>query len=190
MNYLAHLYLSKDDKELMLGNFIADMVTKKDRQSLSKPVNKGIELHYKIDELTDHHPIVRHSRSFFFPSFRHYSRVIIDVLYDHYLAKNWNYYHSSSLSDYVDDFYGYIKAHQQDLPERVQRVVPVMIKYDWLYNYSSMDGIIEILRQMSNRIDDGTQMDECLPIFRENYNLLEKDFTAFFHDLQIQINKE
>lgn len=190
MNYLAHLYLSKDDKAVMLGNFIADMVTKKDRRSLSGSINKGIELHHKIDEITDHHPIVRHSRSFFFPEFRHYGRVIIDVLYDHYLAKNWNYYHPVPLSDYVNDFYEYIETQQKDLPERVQKVVPVMIRYNWLYNYSSMDGIIRILKQMSNRIDDGTQMDECLPIFRDNYNLLEKDFTAFFHDLQLQIDKE
>jgi len=76
----------------------------------------------------------------------------------------------------VNDFYEYIETQQKDLPERVQKVVPVMIRYNWLYNYSSMDGIIRILKQMSNRIDDGTQMDECLPIFRDNYNLLEKDF--------------
>lgn len=184
MNYLAHLYLSQDNEEIMLGNFIADMIRKKDRDYLSKQVKKGIELHYKIDHFTDHHPIVSHSRSLFFDEFRHYSRVIIDVLYDHYLAKNWNYYHVKTLNEYVQEFYQYLENQKDDLPVRVQNIVPVMIKYDWLYNYSSVDGIIQILKQMSNRIDDGTQMDECFPIFKKNYQLLEKDFTTFFYDLR------
>ena len=183
MNYLAHIYLSQDDQEVMLGNFIADMISRKDSYNLPDQVKKGIKLHHKIDHFTDHHPIVRHSRSLFFDEFRHYSRVIIDVLYDHYLAKNWNYYHVKSLSQYVDEFYQYLNDQKQNLPLRVQKVIPVMIKYNWLYNYSTVDGIIQILGQMSNRIDDGTQMDHCLPIFKENYQLLEKDFTAFFYDL-------
>lgn len=190
MNYLAHIYLSQNDQEVMLGNFMADMIRSKHSFNLSEQVKKGIELHHKIDYFTDHHPIVRHSRSLFFDEFRHYSRVIIDVLYDHYLAKNWNYYHVKSLRQFVNEFYQYLNDQKPYLPFRVQKVIPVMIKYNWLYNYSTVEGIINILKQMSNRIHDGTQMDECLPIFRDNYNLLEKDFTAFFHDLQLQIDKE
>ena len=190
MNYLAHLYLSADKEEIMIGNFIADMITKQERSQLSYQIKQGIDLHYQIDTFTDAHSTVRHSRSFFFSEFRHYSRVIIDVLYDHFLAKNWNYYHRKPLADYVDEFYNYIDHHKHNLPYHVQKTVPVMIKYNWLYSYSSVDGIIKILREMSNRIDDGTRMDKCYAVFEENYQVLEKDFTTFFYDLQLNFSKD
>ena len=189
MNYLAHIFLSQDDQEVMLGNFMADMIRKKDIDHLSDLMIKGIKLHHTIDHFTDHHPIVRHSRSLFFDEFRHYSRVIIDVLYDHYLAKNWSYYHDKSLSLYVEEFYQYANDQKRNLPYRVRKVIPIMIEYNWLYNYSTINGIIKILKQMSRRIDDGTRMDKCLPVFKEHYQLLEKDFTAFFHDLQLEVSR-
>jgi len=190
MNYLAHLYLSNDNKEIMLGNFIADMIRKKDLCYLSDLVKTGVKLHYKIDDYTDKHPIVGHSRSLFFYEFRHYSRVIIDVLYDHYLAKNWIFYHAQPLAVYVDQFYQYIEQRKPELPEQVQKIIPVMIKHNWLYHYSSTDGIIKILKQMSHRIDDGTRMDKCSSIFHDHYQLLEKDFTAFFYDIQTALWNE
>ncbi|MDR9400853.1 MAG: acyl carrier protein phosphodiesterase [Psychroflexus sp.] len=188
MNYLAHLYLSGQDKEVMLGNFMADMVSKNDRKLLNDNINKGIALHYKIDDFTDQHAITRHSRMLFFNEFRHYSRVIIDVLYDHFLAKNWQYYHPQPLSDFVEDFYVFIDQQKDQLPTRVQRIVPIMIEFNWLYNYSTIDGIISILAQMSRRIKGDVQMDKCLPLFLNHYQTLEKDFTAFFVDIQLDVS--
>ena len=58
MNYLAHLYLSSGNKDLMIGNFIADHVKGNAINNFSDEIISGIKLHRLIDDFTDHHPIV------------------------------------------------------------------------------------------------------------------------------------
>ncbi len=92
MNFLAHLYLSKKNKNILIGNFIADAVKGKKHNLYSKEVQAGILLHREIDNYTDNHPIVRKSKRRLNKRYGHYNGVIIDILYDHFLAKNWNNY--------------------------------------------------------------------------------------------------
>src|SRR6188768_77560 len=102
MNFLAHLYLSGNDNKIMVGNFIADFV--KGRVALNQfepAIIRGIELHRAIDEYTDNHPVVTISKNRLRPTYRHYSGVIVDVFYDHFLARNWNTYHSDLLPDFA-----------------------------------------------------------------------------------------
>ena len=86
MNFLAHIYLSGDDDELKIGNFIADSVKGKKFSQFPDQVQKGITLHRKIDSYTDSHPIVRESVLRLFPKYGHYSSVIVDILYDHFFS--------------------------------------------------------------------------------------------------------
>ena len=89
MNFLAHIYLSGDDPELKIGNFIADAVKGKKYTTYPQKIQEGIILHRKIDSFTDAHPIVKKSASRLFSKYGHYNSVIVDILYDHFLAKNW-----------------------------------------------------------------------------------------------------
>jgi acyl carrier protein phosphodiesterase len=91
MNFLAHLHLSGNNPNIMLGNFMGDFVKGKSyRQQYEPEIIKGIELHRSIDEFTDSHPVVTESKNRLRPTYRHYSGVIVDVFYDHFLAANWN----------------------------------------------------------------------------------------------------
>ena len=84
MNYLAHVYLSGPDKALSIGNFIADHIKGKAYLDYPKTIQKGIILHRKIDHFTDQHPLFRKNVTLLFPQFRHYSRVIVDMFFDHF----------------------------------------------------------------------------------------------------------
>ena len=42
MNYLAHIYLSNDNKEITIGNFIADGIKGKKYTEFPKEIQKGI----------------------------------------------------------------------------------------------------------------------------------------------------
>ena len=86
MNYLAHIYLSGTHTELRFGNFIADAVPGKQYAVYAKGIQEGILLHRAIDTFTDRHHIFRKHSKLLFPDFRHYSRVIVDMFYDHFLA--------------------------------------------------------------------------------------------------------
>ena len=152
MNYLAHIYLSKDDDLLKIGNFAADSIKGKSFLKYPERMRTGITLHRAIDTYTDSHPIVRESVSRLFPKYSHYSTVIVDILYDHYLAKNWNDFHSQPLSEYVNEFYTLLENQYSILPKRVQSFLPVMTEHNWLLSYATIDGIGKIYRNSTQNL--------------------------------------
>ena len=103
MNYLAHIYLSNEEEEITLGNFIADGIKGKKYIQFPLGIQQGILLHRAIDSFTDAHPIVRKSTRRLHKKYGHYSGVIVDILYDHFLAKNWMKYHSIPLHKYIEN---------------------------------------------------------------------------------------
>ncbi len=188
MNYLAHIYLSGNNNNFKIGNFIGDFVKGNPNEQFSEQIAYGIHLHRKIDRFTDTHALVRKSRNIFFTEFRHYSGVITDVLFDYFLAKNWKDYHSQNLIDFVQDFYDLLNDNFEKLPASVQRVYPIMKKHNWLYNYRTLDGIQQILFQMNKRTASNPGLGNSIVLLNDNYNELESYFTIFFDELKLYVN--
>lgn len=184
MNYLAHIYLSGDDEELKIGNCIADSV--KGKQFINYPpgVQKGIILHRAIDTYTDAHPTVRKSTHRLFTNYSHYSSVIVDIYYDHFLASNWEDYSNIPLKDYVKNFYVLLQKNKAILPRRVKHFLPIMVEANWLLNYASLDGIGKILWQMNHRTGKRSKMDQAVEDLKIHYSLFENEFKSFFEDLE------
>ncbi|MGB0879588.1 MAG: ACP phosphodiesterase, partial [Polaribacter sp.] len=105
MNFLAHLYLSNSNTNIMIGNFIADHIRGNKFKHFHPKIQQGILLHRQIDTFTDRHSIVRKSKRRLHERYRHYDGVIIDIFFDHFLAKNWNKYSDIPLAEYIDTFY-------------------------------------------------------------------------------------
>ncbi|MEG9326600.1 Acyl carrier protein phosphodiesterase [Salinimicrobium catena] len=184
MNFLAHIYLSGKDEELTVGNFIADSI--KGRKYLDYPpgIQKGILLHRAIDTYTDAHPVVRKSAGRLYKNYSHYSPVIVDIFYDHFLASNWSYYSDRPLEDFIADFYLLLKKRFSILPSAVQQFYPYMVEDNWLLSYASIEGIKRILYQMNRRTKGRSKMDEAVKELKEHYSEFETDFRTFFPDLQ------
>lgn len=183
MNFLAHIYLSGDDDELKIGNFIADSVKGKSFIKYPERVQQGIVLHRAIDTYTDAHPIFRQSSQRLFPTYSHYSTVIVDILYDHFLAANWHNYSNQSLEEYVQSFYELLQENLEILPRTVQRFLPYMIKDNWLLDYATVDGIGRILTQMNRRTKYRSKMDLAVRELDLYYSDFEDEFKMFFKDL-------
>lgn len=190
MNFLAHIYLSGDDDELKIGNFIADSVKGKQYLKYPERIQQGIILHRAIDSFTDTHPIVSQSVSKLFDKYGHYSRVIMDVLYDHFLAANWKKYCDIPLKTYTEDFYILLQDHYKVLPKKVQNFLPYMVSQNWLYSYRTIDGIEKILSQMSRRITHPVAMNLAVHELREFYSEFEEEFNAFFEELKAYVAME
>ncbi|WP_378184666.1 ACP phosphodiesterase [Aquimarina sp. W85] len=190
MNFLAHIYLSGDDTELKIGNFIADSVKGKKFEQFPKRIQQGITLHRQIDFYTDTHPIVRQSVGRLFPKYSHYSTVIVDILYDHYLAANWNTYHKTSLPLYVASFYQTLQDHYGLLPKRIKDFLPHMIKDNWLASYATIDGISKILYQMNHRTKNRSKMNLAVVELERYYEAFESEFTLFFEELMLFTKNE
>jgi len=183
MNFLAHIYLSGDDEEITIGNFIADGIKGKQYRKYPQQIQKGILLHRAIDSYTDSHPIVRQSTKRLHEKYSHYSGVIVDILYDHFLAKNWKDYHDMPLDEYVDEFYEILRNKFEVLPTRIQRMMPYMIGDNWLLSYATIPGISKILNQMNIRTKGVSKMNFAILELEEYYTEFEEEFTSFFAEL-------
>ncbi len=183
MNFLAHIYLSGDDEGITLGNFIADGIKGKRYLKYPPKIQKGILLHRAIDSYTDAHPTVRQSTKRLHQNYSHYSGVIVDILYDHFLAKNWTHYHDLPLDEYANNFYNLLRDNFEILPARIQRMMPYMISDNWLLSYASVQGISTILSQMNVRTKNRSKMNFAVLELEEFYDEFEAEFTSFFDDL-------
>ncbi len=185
MNFLAHIYLSGEDEGITIGNFIADGIKGKNYLKFPEKIQKGILLHRGIDSYTDQHPIVRQSTARLHENYGHYSGVIVDILYDHYLAKNWMQYHSQPLAEYVNDFYELLQNSFEILPTRIQRMMPYMISDNWLLSYATIPGISKILNQMNIRTKGVSKMNFAVVELEQFYTEFETEFTSFFTELMV-----
>lgn len=183
MNFLAHIYLSGENEDLIIGNFIADGIKGKRYLKFPPEIQKGILLHRAIDTFTDQHPTVRQSTARLHENYSHYSGVIVDIFYDHFLAKNWEHYHPQKLEDYVANFYELLRKNFETLPANIQRLMPYMIADNWLVSYRSISGIGIILNQMNIRTKHQSKMNLAVVELEKYYPEFEAEFTSFFEEL-------
>lgn len=183
MNFLAHIYLSFGDDEITIGNFIADSIPGNKIDHLPKRVQKGVLLHREIDTYTDLHAIPKISSKRLHKNYGHYSRVIVDIFYDHFLAKNWKQYSNIPLHLFVEDFYDLLEDNYAILPAGVQQMMPYMITHNWIYNYSKMEGIDRVLDGMNRRTKNRSKMNFAILDLEEHYQQFETEFTSFFDEL-------
>lgn len=184
MNYLAHIFLSGDDELLKLGNFMADEIKGKSYKNYPPEIQKGILLHRAIDDFTDHHPLVSKGAHRFFDELGHYNSVVIDMIYDHILAKRWKEYSDVELTVFAEDFYHLLDSNQHLLPKKIGKVVPYMIEHNWLLSYSKLDDLRHILRQMNHKTKHETQLHKGVDIYLAFQSEFDSEFTSFFEDIR------
>lgn len=184
MNYLAHLYLSGQNRQVQLGNFIADSIKGKQYLQYPDDVRKGIIMHRAIDFYTDTHPVFRKGASRLFGEFRHYHLVLMDMFYDHFLAKHWKEYATLPLHIFAQDFYGFLISKKAELPPRTQNLLPHLIRDNWLMKYETPTGLEFILRQMTHRIKKRYRLEEGVKYLIKFYPEYENEFFEFFDDIQ------
>lgn len=184
MNFLAHIYLSGDNDLLKIGNFMADSIRGHKYEEYPTEIRKGILLHRAIDSFTDTHPIYRQSKHRLHEKYGHYSGVIMDIFYDHFLAKNWNNYSDEKLEVYAEQFYNLLKNNYEILTERTKGMMPYMIGRNWLVSYASIEGLEMILFQMDHRTKNRVAMHESIVELQQFYTEFETEFQLFFEALQ------
>ncbi|TBN06647.1 DUF479 domain-containing protein [Hyunsoonleella flava] len=190
MNYLAHIYLSGENDLVTIGNFMADGIKGNRYKTYDRDIQIGILLHRHIDTFTDAHETVRKSTKRLHEKYSHYSGVIVDILYDHFLAKNWSQYSNVPLKDYVERFYGSLKDNFEILPMRIQKMIPYMISGNWLLSYASIEGIAKVLAGMNKRTKHRSGMNEAVNELEEFYKEFEEEFTSFFEELIVFSNEK
>ncbi|WET02174.1 acyl carrier protein phosphodiesterase [Flavobacterium sp. YJ01] len=184
MNFLAHIYLSGENDLIKIGNFMADGIRGKQFEHFPIDVQKGIQLHRFIDTYTDSHDIFRKSTKRLHDRYHHYSGVIVDIVYDHFLAKNWSNYSDEKLETFISRFYNSLHDNYDILTEKTQDLMPYMIGRNWLLSYRTVDGIHQILTQMDRRSKNISQMQYAVEELKDFYDDFEEEFTLFFEEMK------
>jgi len=190
MNFLAHLYLSGDSDDIAIGNFISDYVKGQEYKKYPEEIQKGILLHRKIDGFTDMHPIVRQNKAYFAPRYHKYAGVIIDVLYDHFLATEWAKFTDYDFNAFVHDVHNLLKNNPEYIPEGVKRFLPYFIRNNWLASYKTLEGIESVLIGMPKGTSLPDESAFAMNVIRDKYNYLRRDFLEFFPQIIIYVDAQ
>lgn len=183
MNYLAHQFLSFQNTDIQLGNLYGEISRGKDYENFQGDVRKGILLHRSIDSFTDAHEIVKKSSKKFHEKYGKFSPIIIDVVYDYFLIKNWKTYTDLDFEEFVKDCYSLFHQEMPHFPEKLQNIVSHLLRYDWFHNYQNLEGIQETLKGIKHRSKFENNIDEAIVEIQENYDILNQEFNEFFPEL-------
>lgn len=184
MNYLAHLYLSSHTDATLVGALLGDFVKVDHYRDYPPAVAEAILLHRRIDSFTDAHPLHRASKRRLDGRFRHTRGLMVDLFYDHFLARSWDRWATIPLNEFAQRVYAAMQTFKGRLPTRLERMLPYMIKDDWLCSYRELENVQKALAGLSRRLSRTNYLAEGLAELEQNYTGLESDFQQFFPQLQ------
>lgn len=184
MNYLAHIFLSDGNPRIQVGNFIGDAVKGKAYRDYQEDIRKGILLHRRIDDFTDHHPLMKETVACLRDHFGRYSGVVADMYFDYFLAENFSLYAGGSLRFFTLRFYITLICYYRSLPLRFRRFLWHFILTDRLYEYRKVSGIRRSLEIMSEYKNLRISADEAADYLVSHHDELNGLFRRFFPELQ------
>ena len=189
MNWLAHVFLSPDNIDFQIGNLVTDTLKPDQLAIANENFKAGVECHYEIDRFTDSHDIVKKCKKVFFPTYRHFSAVLVDVFFDYFLAVSWDKYSAISYEDYIQRFYGQLAKRNLMLGEDGEVFLTSIIESNRLGIYANVNGVERALARISQRRKVRSKIDITLSTkeLNENHDQLLADFNSFFPELQAHI---
>lgn len=185
MNYLAHAYLSFGNAEVLVGNMISDFVKGKKQYDYPQEIQKGIRLHRKIDEFTDQHIATKNAKALLYPAVGTYAGAFMDVVYDHFLAKDPAIYSAEEWMAFSVETYELLNPYTSLFPEKFALMYPYMKTQNWLYNYRFNWGIEKSFQGIGRRARYLPPENNAFELFEANY----ADFSIYYGDFFPDIKK-
>lgn len=183
MNYLAHLHLGGDQPEQLLGSLFGDFVKGLLNGQWPAPVERSIQLHRRIDAFTDAHPVVAQARERFAASQRRYAGLVLDVFFDHCLARDWENYSDRPLEQFSRHVYQALEQAPQ-LPQKLAPLVPRMIRQDWLGSYRDFTTMQQVIASIDRRLSRPGLLTGMYDELERLYEPLSADFQTLYPHLQ------
>ncbi len=184
MNYLAHLHLGGQRPGQLLGSLYGDFVKGQLRGHYPPQIEAAIALHRQIDVFTDRHAVVGQALSRFTDTRRRYAGIVLDVFFDHCLARDWAQYSDGPLEHFTAGVYRVLAA-EPCLPERLARVAPHMMANDWLGSYRDFAVLEQVLRGIARRLSRPEELNAAMAELERLYEPLSDDFRLFYPQLQV-----
>lgn len=184
MNFLAHAYLSFDNDQILVGNMMGDFVKGRQKEAYPADVRRGIELHRAIDSYTDAHPVTAVARTIFRPVAGLYAGAFLDVSFDYFLANDEKIKAAVEWKSFAVNSYTVLMANESYLPKGFAKILPNMVKYDWLYNYRSLPSVEKSFNSVSRRAKYLPDNLDVQPVFLAAMPELQLYYEKFFPELE------
>jgi acyl carrier protein phosphodiesterase len=102
VNFLAHFWLTDKAQLPLAGALLGDVLRGALPAHMPPALAASVTLHRRVDATTDRHPRVVAARSGFEPGARRYAGIVLDLLFDHVLARDWPAYSAQPLPAFAD----------------------------------------------------------------------------------------
>lgn len=177
MNYLAHLYLADRTGTSPAGAILGDHVRGRLEPDTRTGVRSGIVLHRRVDAFTDRHPSVQPLLGAFSPTFRRYGGILIDIYFDHLLARHWTNWHDEPLPTFAARVMAAAAAEWPDwAPFTVDRLAHLP---EVLAGYAKPAGVARALARTDARLRRPSPLRDAMPVFEQHRALLAQQFETF-----------
>lgn len=183
MNYLAHFSLAAGDDALLVGAVLGDFVRGRSLEAYPAGVQTGIRLHRAVDAYSDAHPAAGVSRGRIAGPNRRYAGPIVDIIYDHLLARDWSAYHPAPLATFVESAFAALHRHPQLLPPDAAGLIARMEADGWLVQLRERTGLAHALRRVGRRVRHPNTIEGAIDDFDRDPDGFAADFAACWPDV-------
>ena len=187
MNWLAHLVLSEPQADFRIGNLLPDFLPMGQLAGLPTVIAQGVHRHRQIDAYTDAHPVVLRCAARFAPPLRRFGKVLTDVFFDHFLARDWSDYSSMPLAEFLENFYRATEDHRSSLPPLACLRLDQLRRYNWMADYGRVEGITHVLQRMGARLRRPVDLVPAMRVLEDRYEDFQNDFEEFFPDIRKEV---
>ena len=188
VNFLAHALLSPDDDEIRAGNVCADLIKGRVDGAATPGIVTGVALHRAIDRFADRHRAFKACMSHVAPPRRRYARVIVDVFFDHCLARSWTRYSTVSLDAFVEHVCAQMARQADAVPIRDRARLDRMLESRWLGMYGTRAGLDRAFAGLARRARFGHRLEEAADDLDRHYPAIEASFHVLMPALREHVD--
>ena len=192
MNYLAHCHLAYLTRTSFTGAILGDFVKGPiSALTYSEEITKGVFIHRKVDSFTDQHEITEHWKTRL-GKFRRYGGIVLDMFYDHVLAKSFSNY-QLNLAEFSQSTYinleQSLSVSAESFPERYVKTIKFMSKHDWLGSYQQLESITRALAGIDTRLSKPVGLEASADWYLQHQTEFDRDFVDFYQQLQAYVHQ-
>ena len=184
MNFLAHFHLAWPDEGLVAGGLEGDYHKGPLRGDLPPAIERGVKLHRAIDAYTDSHPLIQQLRRELPRNLRRYAGILIDLSFDHYLARHWSTFSDIPLPEFNARVYRTLTSHESALSDGSRTMLARMVEYDILGLYLDWETIPASAARIGQRFKRHNPFHDIDRELSPARPALEQTFLAFYPELR------
>jgi len=186
VNYPGHVWVARFTGTSTVGSMLGDFVKGDPSANWDGELLEGIRLHRRVDAFTDDHAAFGRTRARLAPGLRRWAGVIIDILWDHVLARDWPEFDPEPLRSVADRLHADLAAARPRLPVRMNRFLDYAEATDVFVGYGTREGIERVLAGVSGRIRRANPIAGAAAELDRQGEELAEDFREFSRALRAE----